>query len=149
MRPIRMPGGSDLSLGEWSRDDNSLFTLETNGTLRSAVTFDYESNASSMPSAYKSRTSITPRLRQLYGPFAGRERGHSEQPTKWTEFDWNAFGLREQGGRYGGWGIHCDRSGCRSDLSLGEWSRTETIPLYFGDQMRLSESGCATSQGRA
>ena len=27
--------------------NNSLFTLETNGTLRSAVTFDYESNASS------------------------------------------------------------------------------------------------------
>ena len=26
--------------------NNSLFTLETNGTLKTAVTFDYESNAS-------------------------------------------------------------------------------------------------------
>ena len=37
--------GTDLSLGEWSRGREFLF--ETNGTLRSSVTFDYESNASS------------------------------------------------------------------------------------------------------
>ena len=37
-------------------NNNSLFTLDTNGTLKTATTFDYESNASTTPSPYRQRT---------------------------------------------------------------------------------------------
>ena len=37
-------------------NNNSLFTLDTNGTLKTATTFDYESNASTTPSRYRQKT---------------------------------------------------------------------------------------------
>ena len=61
--------------------NNSLFTLETNGTLRSAVTFDYESNASS----YAIRVQVKDEHNATSeGNFTVlfAERGHAEQPTQ-------------------------------------------------------------------
>ena len=118
--------------------NNSLFTLETNGTLRSSVTFDYESNADyairvQVKDEHNATSETTLRS------FLERKREHSKQPAEWTEFDRYARFTNQPVGTLVG--DQCDRSGCRggSDLSLGEWSGERKHPLYFGHERHAPE----------
>ena len=146
--------------------NNSLFTLETNGTLRSAVTFDYESNASSYAIRVQvkdehnatSEGNFTVLLLDVYESTPNNPPSGLSSTGTLSVYENQPVGDRS-------WGIQCDRSGCRSgsDLSLGEWSRRrKQFPLYFGDQRHAPERGhfrlrierfelCdpCTSQGRA
>ena len=75
--------------------NNSLFTLETNGTLRSSVTFDYESNASSYAIRVQVKDEHNATPEGNFTVLLLDEREHSKQPAEWTEFDRHAFALRE------------------------------------------------------
>ena len=48
-------------------NNNSLFTLDTNGTLKTATTFDYESNASSFTIRLEAGMNTMHRWRRFYG----------------------------------------------------------------------------------
>ena len=50
MRPTRMLGLLHFFSGQWSGDSgNAYFTMDANGTLKTAVSFDYETNATTQP----------------------------------------------------------------------------------------------------
>ena len=53
--------------------NNSLFTLETNGTLKTATTFYYETNASTYSICVQAKDEFNATVGQLYGDFAKRE----------------------------------------------------------------------------
>ena len=52
-------------------NNNSLFTLDTNGTLKIATTFDYESNASSYTITVQAKDELNATTEGFYGDLAG------------------------------------------------------------------------------